>query len=52
MERIEGAEEYGNPIGRPTVLTNGDSWEVLETKPPTKEHTRADPWPCTYVTQD
>ena len=52
MERIEGAEEYGNPIGRPTVLTNGDSWEVLETKPPTKEHTRAGPRPCTYVTQD
>jgi hypothetical protein len=25
--RIEGAEKYGNPIGRPKMSTNLDSWE-------------------------
>jgi hypothetical protein len=27
-----------NPIGRPTVLTNLEPWELSETEPPTKEH--------------
>jgi hypothetical protein len=40
--RIEGTEGDGNPIGRPTVSTNLDPWELPETKPPTKEHTQAD----------
>ena len=35
--RTEGAEGDGNPIGR-TISTNPDSWELQETKPPTKEH--------------
>ena len=35
-ERSEGNEGDGNPIGRPTVSTNLDSWELPETKPPTK----------------
>ena len=43
--RIEGAEGDGNPIGRTTVSTNLDPWELPETKPPTKEHTWAGPWP-------
>lgn len=48
--RIEGAEGDGNPIGRPTVSTNLDPWELPETEPPTKEHTWAGPrLPCTYV---
>jgi hypothetical protein len=42
-------EELGegdcNPIGRTTVSTNLDPWELPETKPPTKEHTWAGPWP-------
>ena len=44
--RIEGAEGDGNPIGRPTVSTNLDPWELPETEPPTKEHTQAGlrPW--------
>ena len=37
--RIEGAEGDGNPIGRTTVLTNLDPWELPETKSPTKEDT-------------
>ena len=37
--KIEGAEGDGNPIGRPTVSTNLDPWELPETEPPTKEHT-------------
>ena len=43
--RIEGAEGDGNPIGRPTVSTNLDPWELPETEPPTKEHTLACPKP-------
>ena len=39
--RIEGAEGDGNPIGRPTVSTNLDLWELSETEPPTKEHIQA-----------
>ena len=31
-ERIEGTEGDGNPIGRPTVSTNLDSWELPETE--------------------
>jgi hypothetical protein len=40
-ERLtEETEENGNPIGRPMVPN--DPWELLGTKPPTKEHTLAD----------
>ena len=45
MGRIEGTEEDGNTIGRPTVPTNLDPRELPETKPPTKEHTQAGPGP-------
>ena len=37
--RIEETEGDGDPIGRPTVSTNLDPWELPETKPPTKEQT-------------
>jgi hypothetical protein len=39
--RIEGAERDGNPVGKPTVSTNLDPWELPETDPPTKELTQA-----------
>ena len=42
---IESAEWNGNLIGRPTLSTNPDPWELPETKPPTKEHTWAGPRP-------
>ena len=32
--RIEETEEDGNSIGRPTVSTNLDPWELPGTKPP------------------
>ena len=40
-------------IGRPTVSTNLDPWELPETKPPTKEHAWAGlrPW-AYYVAED
>jgi hypothetical protein len=47
--RIEGAEADGNPIGRPTVSTNLEHWELSETKPPTKVHTWAGPKPPTHM---
>jgi hypothetical protein len=36
--RSEGTEADGNPVGRTTVLTNLDLWELSEANPPTKEH--------------
>jgi hypothetical protein len=42
-ERTERTERNSNPIGRPTVSPNLDLWELSETEPSTKEHTRADP---------
>jgi hypothetical protein len=39
--RIEGAEGNGNPIGKTTVSTNLDPWELPETESPTKDHTLA-----------
>ena len=42
-ESTEGAEEDCKPIGRTTVSTNPDPSDLPETKPPTKEHTWADP---------
>jgi hypothetical protein len=37
MRRSEGTEERGKLIGRPTVSTNLEPWELPETDPPTKE---------------
>jgi hypothetical protein len=31
----------GNPTGKPTESTTLDLWELSESEPPTKEHTRA-----------
>ena len=39
--RIEGPKEYRDSTGRPTESTNLDPWGLLETEPPTKEHTQA-----------
>jgi hypothetical protein len=41
--RTEETEEDGNPIERPTVSVNLDSWELPETEPPTKEPPRPHP---------
>jgi hypothetical protein len=52
-ERIKGAKEYANSIGRPTVSTNPDPSELQETMAPTKEHTCAALWPPgTYVKEN
>ena len=40
-ERTAGAAGNGSPVGRTTISTNSDPWELSETKPPTKEHTQA-----------
>jgi hypothetical protein len=36
--RIKGAEGNGHPMGRTTVSANLDPSEILESKPPMKEH--------------
>jgi hypothetical protein len=42
--RIGGPEGDDNPIGRPTVSTNLDPWELPETKAGAKKHPQAGPW--------
>ena len=37
--RIEGTEGDGNPVGRPTVPTNLDPWEISKSEPPIEDHT-------------
>jgi hypothetical protein len=39
--RSEGVEEDGNPIGRPTVSTKSDPWEITDLKPPTEERPKS-----------
>jgi hypothetical protein len=34
------------------IATNQNSWELPETKPPTKEHTWTGPGPSTYTAED
>lgn len=55
MDELEGrneqAEQNGNSIGTPTVSTNPDRSELPETKPPTKEHMCAAPWPHSLTQQ-
>jgi hypothetical protein len=48
-KRIEGADENVGTIGRPTLSTNLEPWELPETKPPFKEHTRAGPPPPIHM---
>ena len=50
--RIEGTEGDGNPIGRSSVSTNLDPWQLPEIKPPTKEHTWAGLKPLAHLAQD
>ena len=47
--RIEETEGDGNPIGRPTVSTNLDCWELPETEPPTRQHTQAGLRPLAHI---
>jgi hypothetical protein len=42
--RIGEHEGDGNSIGRLTVSTDLDPWELPETKPPAKEYTWTVPW--------
>ena len=50
---IEGTEGDGNPVGRPTMSTNLDSWELAKTEPPIKKHTWAGTRSSgTYVAED
>jgi hypothetical protein len=43
-ERIKGAEEVYNPIGRKIISTNQTLPEFPGIKAPTKEYTWRDPW--------
>lgn len=36
--RTEGSEGDGNPVGRPTVSTNVDPWQLPEFQPPKSIH--------------
>ena len=50
---MEEAEEEGDPIRRPAVSTNLDSWDLTDTETPTRQHTPADMKPPnTYTAED
>jgi hypothetical protein len=48
-EKLENAEEEGNPIGRPAVSTNMDPWDCSDTEPQTRQHTPADMRSPTHI---
>jgi hypothetical protein len=48
---MEEAEEEGNTIGSPAVSTNLDPQGLLDTEPPTRQHTSADIRPLTHIQQ-
>ena len=48
-ERLEEAEEEGDPIGRPAVSTNMDLQDLSDTEPPTRQHIPADMRPPTHI---
>ena len=41
-EKLEEAEEEGEPIGGPAVSNNLDPWDLSDNGPPTKQHTPGD----------
>jgi hypothetical protein len=49
--RTEGLYGDDNPIGRLTVSTNLDPWELPEPELPTKEHTWTVPRSVAYMQQ-
>jgi hypothetical protein len=48
-EKLEEAEEEGDPVQRPAVLTSLDQWDLSDTGPQTKQHTPADMRPPTHI---
>jgi hypothetical protein len=50
-EKLEEAEEEGDPIGRPAVSINLDLWDLSDTGPPNRQHTPADMRPPTHIQQ-
>jgi hypothetical protein len=50
-EKLEEAQEEGNPIRRPTDSTSLEPQDLLDTEPPTRQHTPADMNPWTPIQQ-
>jgi hypothetical protein len=48
-EKLEEAEEEGDPVGGPAVSINLDPWDLSNTGPPTRQHTPADRRPITHI---
>ena len=41
-EKLDGAEEESDFVGRPAVSTNLDPYDLSDTVPPTRQHTPTD----------
>ena len=41
-ELLQEAEEEGDPIGRPTISTNLEPWDLSDTEQPTRQHMPVD----------
>jgi len=50
-EKLEEAEEEGNPVGGPAVSINTDSWHLSDTGSPTRQRTLAEMRPPTHIQQ-
>jgi hypothetical protein len=50
-ERLEEAEEEGNPVAGPAVSVNLDPGDLSNTGPPARQHTPADMRPPTHIQQ-
>jgi hypothetical protein len=48
-EKLEEAEEEGDPVGQPAVSINLLPWGLSDTEPPTGQHTPADKRPLTHI---
>jgi hypothetical protein len=50
-EKLEEAEEEGNPVGGPAVLIDLDLRDLSNTGPPTRQHTPTGMRPPTHIQQ-
>jgi hypothetical protein len=50
-EKLEEAEEEGDPVGGPAVSINQDPRDLSDTEPPTRQHTPADMRLPTHIQQ-
>ena len=51
-EKLEEAEDEGDPVGGPAVSINLDPWDLSNTGPANRQHVLVDEASNTYTTED